>query len=109
MPVIGKAVVGGGGKGFDLAERVEETLRKKGHLIQRLKADVRRRSYTHAVKVGATTITLTYNSTLPGYATMRYPLGKVGGDVISRVILIEARKVGLSITRLNALRRKLKG
>ncbi len=93
MPTLGKSVWGGKGKGFDIVQDIQLMLEQEtGQDVEHTESDYERRSYTNKLVVSGTPVTFTYNSSMPGYGTLRW--NKSGGGhqkIVDAVLAASSR------------------
>ena len=73
MPTHGKKFWGNGGVSFDAVERVEALLEERtGMRAREVYADYSSRSYERVLVIDGVEVTFAYNSSWPGYGTVRW-------------------------------------
>ena len=100
MVILGKKVLGSG-TSFEITEEVESILTNEGYSQEQVDSNYERRSYSNRVVVEGTTVTFTYNSSIPGYGTIRWSKGQGSGhQKIVDAVVLGAEKFGISSERI---------
>ena len=97
MPTLGKSVWGSKGLGFDVVQDIQASLEGLSESQSEIvDSDYDSRSYSKKLIVEGTPVVFTYNSSLPGYGTIRWTKRGSGNQVITDAVLASAYRYDIS-------------